>query len=90
MSEPTPQLNVPREAAWGPTFDVARATDAYIATVPAAEREKSDAYFEGGYWIELWSTLVWSRSAGCCCTSGSRRACGTGPLRADGDRGRNR
>ena len=58
MSEPTPQLNVPREAAWGPTFDVARATDAYIATVPAADREKSDAYFEGGYWIEFWATLI--------------------------------
>ena len=58
MSEPTPQLNVPPEAVWGPTFDVARATDAYIATVPAAERVKSDAYFEGGYWIELWSTLI--------------------------------
>jgi STE24 endopeptidase len=58
MSEPTPPLNVPPEAAWGPTFDVARATDAYIATVPAAERVKSDNYFEGGYWIAAWSTLI--------------------------------
>lgn len=52
------QLSIPPEAAWGPTFDAGRATDAYIATVPAADREKSDAYFEGGYWIDLWSTLV--------------------------------
>jgi STE24 endopeptidase len=58
MSEATPQLNVPREAVWGPTFDVGRATDAYIATIPAADRAKSDAYYEGGYWIELWSTLI--------------------------------
>jgi len=58
MSEAMPQLNVPPEAAWGPTFDVGRATDAYIATVPAADRAKSDAYYEGGYWIELWSTLI--------------------------------
>lgn len=58
MSEQAPQLNVPPEAAWGPTFDVGRATDAYIATIPAADRAKSDAYYEGGYWIGLWSTLI--------------------------------
>jgi Zn-dependent protease with chaperone function len=58
MSDPQPQLDVPPEAAWAPTFDIARATDAYIATVPAAEREKSDAYFEGGYWIAAWSTVL--------------------------------
>ncbi|MGH8251289.1 MAG: M48 family metallopeptidase [Steroidobacteraceae bacterium] len=52
------QLVVPREAEWGPQFDVARATDAYVASIPAAEREKSDAYFEGGYWIGLWSALI--------------------------------
>lgn len=58
MSDDAVQLGIPPEAVWGPTFDVGRATDAYIATVPAADRAKSDAYFEGGYWIELWSTLI--------------------------------
>ena len=58
MSDVAPTLSVPPEAAWGPTFDVGRATDAYIATVPAADRERSDAYYEGGYWIELWGTLI--------------------------------
>ncbi len=58
MSEPTPQLAVPPEAVWGPTFDVVRATDAYIATVPTVERDRSDAYYEGGYWIAAWSTLI--------------------------------
>ncbi len=58
MNGQTPQLTVPPEAVWGPTFDVGRATDAYIATIPAADRAKSDAYYEGGYWIGLWSTLV--------------------------------
>ena len=58
MSEQQPQLCVPAEAVWGPTFDVGRATDAYIATIPAADRAKSDAYYEGGYWIELWGTLI--------------------------------
>ena len=44
-TEPSPQLILPPEAQWGPTFDAARAADAYVATIPAAEREKSDAYF---------------------------------------------
>jgi STE24 endopeptidase len=58
MSESTPQLSVPAEAAFGPTFDVARATDAWIATIPAEHREKSDAYYEGGYWIDFWGALI--------------------------------
>ena len=49
---------VPAGAEWGPGFDAEHATDAWIATIPAAEREKSDAYFEGGYWIEAWGALV--------------------------------
>ncbi|QNL19878.1 M48 family metallopeptidase [Hyphobacterium sp. CCMP332] len=32
-------------------FDAATATDAYIATMDAAARARSDAYFEGGYWL---------------------------------------
>lgn len=58
MSQKAPQPSIPPEAVWGPTFDVGRATDAYIATIPAADRERSDAYFEGGYWIGLWGTLL--------------------------------
>jgi len=58
MSQSQPQLSIPAESAWGPTFDVGRATDAYIATIPAADRAKSDAYYEGGYWIEFWGTLI--------------------------------
>ncbi len=38
-------------------FDPEAATLAYLAKVPAAEREKSDAYFEGGYWLQLWGFL---------------------------------
>ena len=51
-------LTVPAGAEWNPSFDAAQATDAWIATIPAAEREKSDAHFEGGYWIEAWGTLI--------------------------------
>jgi len=43
----------------GGHLDPKAATDAYLATLPAADRARSDAYFEGGYWIELWSFL-WS------------------------------
>jgi len=59
MSETlAPQIILPPEAQFGPDFDVAKATDAYIATIPAAERAKSDAYFEGGYWIAAWAALI--------------------------------
>ncbi len=55
---PAPQIILPPAARWGPDFDVTKATDAYVAMIPAAERVKSDAYFEGGYWIGAWSTLI--------------------------------
>ncbi len=38
--------------------DIKAATDAWLATVPRAERVKSDAYFEGGYWLQLWDFLI--------------------------------
>ena len=40
------------------TFDVKAATDAYLAKVPADKRARSDAYFEGGYWLILWDFLL--------------------------------
>ena len=52
-----PGLIVPEAAKPGPAFDVDRATDAYLAVLSDAQREKSDAYFEGGYWITLWDLL---------------------------------
>ena len=51
-------LVVPPGAQWNPQFDVATATDAWIQTLPAEQRAKSDAYFEGGYWLQLWN-LLW-------------------------------
>jgi STE24 endopeptidase len=39
-------------------FDPAAATHAWLATVPRDKREKSDAYFEGGYWLILWNFLL--------------------------------
>ena len=40
------------------TFDVKAATDAYLAKVPADKRARSDAYFEGGYWLIFWDFLL--------------------------------
>jgi STE24 endopeptidase len=39
-------------------LDPAAATQAWLATVPVDKRAKSDAYFEGGYWLLLWNFLL--------------------------------
>lgn len=39
-------------------FDPAAATEAYLATITGEAKEKSDAYFEGGYWFILWNALA--------------------------------
>jgi STE24 endopeptidase len=39
-------------------FDPVAETDRYLATLPAEARAKSDAYFEGGYWLHLWNVVV--------------------------------
>lgn len=39
------------------SFDPAAATKAWLDTVPPDQRAKSDAYFEGGYWLLLWNFL---------------------------------
>ena len=38
--------------------DARAATEQYLATVPPEVRARSDAYFEGGYWIQLWGFLI--------------------------------
>jgi STE24 endopeptidase len=45
------------QAASEQRFDPVAATEAYLASVPADKRARSDAYFEGGYWLRLWSFL---------------------------------
>jgi len=42
----------------GVPLDPDAATRAYLATVPADLRARSDAYTEGGYWIQVWSFLL--------------------------------
>ncbi len=38
--------------------DPAAATRAWLDTVPPEKKAKSDAYFEGGYWLLLWDFLA--------------------------------
>ncbi len=50
-------IKVPDAAQPSAHFDAVAATDAYLAEIPATARERSDAYFEGGYWLILWDSL---------------------------------
>jgi Zn-dependent protease with chaperone function len=44
-------------AAAAAPFDPVAASDAYLARFSPVERARSDAYFEGGYWLQLWGLL---------------------------------
>ena len=39
-------------------FDPAAATQVWLDSVPRNQREKSNAYFEGGYWLILWDFVL--------------------------------
>ena len=62
MAQPAPEVpditKVPAAAQPSDHFDVDAATDAYLALMPASAKARSDAYFEGGYWLILWDFLV--------------------------------
>ena len=50
-------LEVPDGAKAGPDFDVDSATSAYVNLLSEEQRERSNAYYEGGYWLQLWGFL---------------------------------
>jgi STE24 endopeptidase len=56
--EPSPAPTVAPVPSIAPGADPAAATRAWLDTVPPDKRAKSDAYFEGGYWLILWNFLV--------------------------------
>lgn len=41
-----------------PGFDPVAETEKLLNTMPAGARAKSDAYFEGGYWLQVWDVLL--------------------------------
>jgi len=55
---PDTAMHIPEAARASDHFDAEAATQAYLASVPAADKARSDAYFEGGYWLLLWNFLV--------------------------------
>jgi STE24 endopeptidase len=50
-------LTIPPAAQPSAHFDATAATNAYLAEIPPAAKARSDAYFEGGYWLILWDFL---------------------------------
>ena len=59
FAQPSRTPAVPLAAQPSAHFDAKAATDAWLATVTGTARARSDAYFEGGYWLILWDFL-WS------------------------------
>jgi len=59
--QPTVDITkVPLAAQPSPAFNADAATEAYMAMIPAAATARSNAYFEGGYWLILWDFLIGS------------------------------
>lgn len=53
--QPTVDITkVPAAAQPSDHFNADAATEAYMAMIPPAAKARSDAYFEGGYWLVLW------------------------------------
>jgi len=50
-------VQVPPEAQPSAHFDATAATNAYLAQIPADKSARSNAYFEGTYWLILWDFL---------------------------------
>src|SRR3984893_3415068 len=50
---PAPSQGVADRHAATESFDIKAAVDVYLAKMPPAERARSNAYFEGGYWLLL-------------------------------------
>lgn len=50
----------PADPAWRQNLphDPEAATEAYLARLPRAAKERSNQYFEGGYWLQLWDFLL--------------------------------
>jgi STE24 endopeptidase len=61
IAEPTEPLVevavVEEEAAPSAPFDVDAAVEAYLSRQTPEEKVRSDAYFEGGYWLQLWGFI---------------------------------
>jgi STE24 endopeptidase len=50
-------LNSFGQASNAPALDVEKATQAYLERITPEKKARSDAYFEGGYWLQFWGFL---------------------------------
>src|SRR5437588_1908939 len=50
-------ITVPAAAQPSAHFDPDAATEGYLAQIPPTARSRSDAYFEGTYWLILWDFM---------------------------------
>jgi len=60
-SAPTPRFHIrPADDAWRASLprNADAATQAYMDRLPADVVASSNAYFEGGYWLQLWNFLL--------------------------------
>ena len=55
---PIPKTTAQTQPVPAPAFDPAAAAREWLDSIPADQKAKSDAYFEGGYWLILWDFLV--------------------------------
>lgn len=60
QSSGTTASPVSSAAVSAPAFDVNAAVETYLAKMSPAQRARSTAYFEGGYWLSLWDFLTGS------------------------------
>jgi len=58
QSSSTTASPVSSAAVSAPAFDVNAAVESYLAKMSPAQRARSTAYFEGGYWLNLWDFLT--------------------------------
>jgi len=58
VDEPPPVPQAASSTASATPFDPDAATEAYLAELSPEARARSDAYFEGGYWLLLWDFLA--------------------------------
>lgn len=58
QSSSTTASPAPGAAVSAPAFDLNAAVETYLAKMSPAQRARSTAYFEGGYWLSLWDFLT--------------------------------
>ena len=56
-SQAPAQATHPATTASRPAFNIETAARSYLERLTPEKKQKSDAYFEGGYWLQLWDFL---------------------------------